>query len=375
MDQVYIAIIGAAGLIGIRHVSHVLSNPDTSLSSIVDPTPAGEALAKEKSIPHFPSVCSLLAARSTGHIRVDAAIIATPNHTHVPIGLELLAHDITILVEKPVSTSASAATDLLKAEAAAISRGSKARVLVGHHRRFNTYIRATKKLLATGKLGQVIAFQGTWALLKDLPYFNIGWRSQPGSGGPVLINLIHEVDNLRYLFGDITRVYVEKGGVPVRNLAVEETAVMTLRFQSGVVGTFLLSDTVASPYNWESATGENPHIPQAGQSVYTVFGTKGSVSVPEMRRWHYDSASALPGSNGEPGTTGSWNDTMEFDDSPKADIDDILPFDLQLAHLVDVVRGISEPNCSGSEGARDISVIEAVKKSMQTGLPVEVEHI
>ncbi|KAL7268281.1 hypothetical protein RUND412_009102 [Rhizina undulata] len=339
MVQVYIAIIGAADLIGIHHVTHVLSNPDTSLSPIVDPTPAGEALDKEKSIPHFPSVSSLLTTRSMVQIRVNAAIIATLNQTYFPIGLEL----------NPVLTSASSAADLLKADAAAISRGSKPRVLVGHQRRFHTYIRATKKLPTTGKLGQIfpISISG---------------------GGLVLINLIHEVDNFRCLFGDITRVYVEKGGVPVRNFAVEETAIMTLRFQSGVVRTFLLSDTVASPYNCESATGENPHIPQAGLSEYTVFGTKGSVSLPEMRRWHYDSASALPGSNGEPGTTGSWNDTMEFDDSTKEDVDDILPFHLQLEHLVDVVRGIVEPNCSGSEGGRDISVIEAVKKKYVHGL-------
>lgn len=64
----------------------------------------------------------------------------------------------------------------------------------------------------------------------------------------MLINMIHEIDNMRYLFGDIVRVYVEPG-ISTRGFDVEETAVMTLRFRSGTVGAFVLSDAVASSYN------------------------------------------------------------------------------------------------------------------------------
>jgi predicted dehydrogenase len=344
-------------------VQHVLSEPSTILSCIVDPTPAGAALAESLSIPNYDSLSSLLTARTAGQVSVDAAIVATPNTTHVPLGILCVDADITALVEKPISVDGASAISLLRAAESAKARGSSARVLAGHHRRHNPYIRATKKAVSSGVLGRVLAFQGVWALLKEAAYFDVEWRKQEGSGGPILINMIHEIDNLRYLFGDVVSVFVERGEV-TRGHPVEETIAMTLRFDSGIVGTFVCSDAVASPYNWESASGENPLIPKTGQAVYTILGTKGSLSVPEMRRWHYD---LLAGK-------GCWTTSIEFDDALKAEIDDVPPFTLQLRDLVAVHRGEKEPTCSVEEGAKSLFVVEAITKSMRTRQVVEVER-
>lgn len=334
----------------------------TTLCCIVDPTPAGAALAAELQIPNYPSVEALVAARNAGSLTVDAAIVATPNTTHVPLGLLCIDNDISALVEKPISIDGASAISLLRAAERAQARGSTARVLVGHHRRHNPYIRATKKALDAGVLGRPVAFSGAWTLLKDAKYFDVEWRRKNGSGGPILINMIHEIDNLRYLFGDVERVYVERGK-ETRGYEVEETIVMTLRFVCGLVGTFVLSDAVASPYNWESASGENPLIPKTGQAVYTIMGTRGSMTVPELRRWHYDGQ----------GAEGSWLTPMAIDDSLKSEIDDVPPFTLQLRDLVAVQRGEKEPTCSGVEGCKSLFVVEAITKSMETGVPVMVE--
>lgn len=64
---------------------------------------------------------------------------------------------------------------------------------------------------------------------------------------------------------------------------------MTLRFEAGIVGTFIISDVCASPYNLGSTTGADPNVPPARQAVYTSLGTKDSLSLPELRRWHYGS--------------------------------------------------------------------------------------
>lgn len=189
-----------------------------------------------------------------------------------------------MLGEKPIATEIASARELVRVGEEV--RGTSSRILVGHHRRFNSYIRAAKRAVSGGVLGKIIAFHGTWALLKPLDYFDIEWRRQVGSGGPLLTNMIHEIDYLRYLFGDIVRVYVEPG-TPTRRFEVEETVVMTLRMQSGAVGTFVLSDAVVSPYSWEGATGENPTVSATGLSVYTILGTKGSLSLPELRLWKY----------------------------------------------------------------------------------------
>ncbi|ODQ55848.1 NAD(P)-binding protein [Saitoella complicata NRRL Y-17804] len=353
-QPVHIAVIGAAGLIGLRHVSHILSEPSTHLTAILDPTPAGQTLASTHSIPNSPTLDALLDAMKTGEVRVDAAIVATPNHTHVEIGMALVEAGITVLVEKPISTDTESARKLVEAS----KKNGSGKLLVGHHRRFNPYLRAAKKCMTSNSLGRIIAVQGTWALLKDVEYFKLGaWRTKKGQGGPVLINMIHEVDNLLYLFGDITRVYVEKGE-NTRDHECEETAAMTLKFKSGAVGTFLLSDAVASPYNWESATGENPAIPAQHQCVYTIMGTEGSISLPELKRWYY--------------TGGSWTTPFLSDMSLREEVDDVPPFTLQLRNLVGVHRGEEEPMCSGDEGYKDLVVIEAIVESMETGKPVDI---
>ncbi|KAA8905670.1 putative quinate utilization oxidoreductase QutH [Sphaerosporella brunnea] len=369
LPPVNITVIGATGLIGRRHVSHIISEPSTRLTCIVEPTSAGAQLAEELSIPHYPSLESLLLAVGANEVQVDAAIIATPNATHVPLGILCVKHGLTCLIEKPLAVDAASAKALLQAmQAGAAGVGANgAKVLTGHHRRHNSYIRAAKAALDTGVLGEVIAFQGVWALLKDLPYFNdFAWRRTKGSGGPVLINLIHEVDNLRYLFGDVERVFAEKGP-HTRGFEVEETVAVTLRFCGGLVGTFVLSDAVASPWNWEMATGENPLIEKTAQTVYTIMGTKGSLSLPEMRLWTYE---------GEAGNVGSsWLGKLKMDEALRTQIDDEMPFARQLRDLVDVHRGVKEPVCGALEGARSLAVVEAVIKSLESGMPVEIEKI
>lgn len=69
----------------------------------------------------------------------------------------------------------------------------------------------------------------------------------------ILINLVHDLDLMRYLFGDIVRVYCENG-ISTRSFSVEETGALTIKFASGTVGTFIFSDAAASPHNFEGAS-------------------------------------------------------------------------------------------------------------------------
>lgn len=77
-----IAVIGA-GLIGKRHIDHIVSEPLTHLAAIVEPTPAGKELAAKHGVPCYASVTELIAARDANEVQVDAAIVGTPTHTCV----------------------------------------------------------------------------------------------------------------------------------------------------------------------------------------------------------------------------------------------------------------------------------------------------
>ncbi|CDM30457.1 hypothetical protein DTO013E5_2585 [Penicillium roqueforti] len=360
--SVKVAIIGA-GLIGPRHAQSVISNPSTELIALVDPMPAGEATASSLKTNYYPSVASLLASPH----RPDAAIVCTPNHTHVPVAKELLAGGIHVLLEKPVSDTLETGRSLL--EFAQAPERAHLKLLVGHHRRFNPYVRATKAALDAGSLGRPIAINGLWTLFKPDPYFAppTDWRASNERGGGVIpINLVHDIDLMHHFFGPIVRVTAERT-LPQRPSPphnADEGAALTLRFASGVVGTFLVCDATPSPHNFETGTGENPLIPRTttgGDSdFYRIFGSDASLSVPDLTRWSYDASPEK-----------SWNSPLTVERIPLPD--DKAPFDLQLAHFVDVINGDAAPSCTGEEGLRALIVCEAVQKAMWSGQPVDID--
>jgi len=108
---------------------------------------------------------------------------------------------VHILIEKPVTDTIESATALM---AEACKRGIKS--LVGHHRRHHLQVRTLKELLGEGRIGDVVGVSAIWATHKPADYFKIApWRTEPG-GGPILINLIHEIDFLRFTVGEIAAV-------------------------------------------------------------------------------------------------------------------------------------------------------------------------
>ncbi|RAL14108.1 Gfo/Idh/MocA family protein [Aspergillus homomorphus CBS 101889] len=355
-------IIVGAGLIGPRHAQTVQANAATHLLALIDPSPNAAQTASTLQTAYFPSVAALLASPSTPH--PDAAIVCTPNHTHIPIAEELLARGIHVLLEKPISDDPATARALLSK-----LTPSSPKLLIGHHRRFNPYIAATKQLLSANALGPLIALNGLWTLYKPDTYFAPpgDWRRSTATGGGVLaINLIHDIDLLHYLFGPITRVFGERTRAtrPAPPHDAEEGAAVTLRFASGVVGTFLVCDATPAPWSFEAGTGENPLIPRVdgpgGEGFYRIFGERGSLSVPDMRRWSYEGRAQR-----------SWNEELVVE---RVEVDTgKTPFALQLEHFVDVVGGRAEPVCSGEEGLRALVVVEAIAKALRTGQVVDIE--
>ncbi|KAL5331815.1 hypothetical protein ACEPPN_001353 [Leptodophora sp. 'Broadleaf-Isolate-01'] len=353
-QKLNIILIGG-GLIGPRHALSINSNPSLHLLALIDPAPHGPQTASSLSTLHFSSLTSHLTSLSSTTPKPDAAIICTPNHTHVPIALQLIAAGIHILIEKPISTSIPEGIQLISA-----AREKGVRVLAGHHRRFNPYLLAAKRTLDAKTLGKVIAVQGTWCLLKPSSYFNNGgeWRRSSESGGVILINLVHELDLLQYLLGPIVCVSATETA-KTRGFDAEEGAAVIMKFESGVVGTFLVGDSTPSPWNFEGGTGENPMVPRVeeGEGVggfYRIMGTEGSLSVPDLRVWR-----------------GEWDQVLKKEEVRVQE--GRVPFDDQMEHFRSVVREGVKPMCSAEEALSAMVVCEAVKVAMRTGMWVDIE--
>ena len=344
-------------MIGRRHIELIAANPQTRLSAVVDPTPAAMAFAASLNVPHFNSLDDMFAQQRT--LKTDGVILATPNHLHVPGALTCAQHGVPALIEKPVADTLASGRQLLDALAT-----RNVPMLVGHHRRYSSTLQAARQAISSGQLGRIVTVMGSAQFYKPDSYFAKGaWRSQPG-GGPILINLIHEMDNLRFLCGEVASVHATASSA-VRQFAVEDTAVMTLTFASGALGTFTLSDTVAAPRSWEQTSGENTAYSRSPtEDCYFVAGTKGSLAVPTMRTWQY----AVQADGTEPGW---WTPFVEG----QLHVNAVDPLAAQLDHFFDVIAGHAKPVVGVEDAMLSLLTVEAVRQSIATGHTVFLKDL
>ncbi|KAB5554739.1 hypothetical protein GE09DRAFT_1222213 [Coniochaeta sp. 2T2.1] len=180
----------------------------------------------------------------------------TPQRYHgAGNGDELADAGVHILIEKPFCHHVATGKDLVK-YIQQVSKKTGVKTLVGHHRRFTTYAVATGKAISSSSLGRAIAVNGLLMVGKHDSYYDEAfWRRDKSAGGPLMINLVHDMDLLHLFLGPIERVQTEKV-VSCRGYEAEEGGAVTFKFRSGAVGTFLFCDNAPSPYGWEFGTGD-----------------------------------------------------------------------------------------------------------------------
>lgn len=349
MDRVRLAVLGA-GQIGRRHAEHVAAAPEAELVAVVARSQAGGDLAARHGARWFRDTASMLAA-----CRPDGVIVATPNQVHAEHGLQAVAAGVAALVEKPLADDVAAASRLVEAaEAAGVP------LLTGHHRRHSPLVARAKEIVAAGRLGTIRSVHATCWFYKPDSYFDMPWRRERGAG-PILLNLIHDVDTLRHLCGEVAAVHALESNAH-RGHAAEETGAVVLRFAGGALGTLTVSDAVVSPWSWELTSGENPAYPRNDQTYLQIGGTHGSLALPALDLWTHE---------GER----SWWSPMRRERVARENADADAEGDalaLQVRQFCRVIRGEEAPLVSGREGLNTLRVVEAIKRSAATGRMVEL---
>ncbi len=336
-----IGLIGAGG-IGRMHVERALGSADVAITAIADPTESARAFAASVNIPCYASHAEML-----GKAKVNAVIVATPNHLHVAQGLDCIARGLVTLIEKPIADNVADARRLCDAAITA-----NVPLLTGHHRRHNPIIRRAKQLVADGVLGRPVTANAMATWLKPDSYYDLAWRREPG-GGPVMINLIHDIDLLRHLLGDISRVQAITAN-NVRGFVVEDTAAVLLQFANGALGTVTLSDTAAAPWNWDLGAGEAAHYPRQEIDSHYLTGTEGALTLPRLEIWRYRGARG-------------WHEPLSMERTFVHHAD---PYNEQLRHLRAVVEGREVPLCSGVDGLKTLAATRAVLEAAAQGKAV-----
>ena len=316
-------LVMGGGLIGMRHCTAIAAHPHVELAGLVDPNPA---LIAPDGAPRFSDIADV-------DVSVDGVVIATPTGLHADHAEACGARGWPMLIEKPV---AGTRADAIRVEAVA----QKTPVLIGHHRRYHASLGALKEAVGS-RIGTPVTATLIWAMRKPDPYFEGNWRSAGGS--PVMINLVHDIDVLRFVMGEISDL-VALPGARLRGSERIESGAIALRFASGATGTISFADTAPSPWGFEAGTGENPNIGTTAQDMMWITGTRGGVSFPSLTLWSGTEWShpATPKALGAAAT---------------------IPLDKQLDHFIDVTKGAA-PHITAQDGARTLDVALRIEDAL-----------
>ena len=340
------AVVGY-GLVGRRHVDVIIRSPKAELAAIVDTSPANKAAAMDHGVPVYADLVEMINAESP-----DGVILATPTPLHIEQGLACIGAGCPTLIEKPIAVSSNEARLLTDA-------ADKAGVplLVGHHRRHNGMVRAAKSAIESGIIGDIRAVQATcWFFKPDYYFEEAPWRTKKGAG-PISVNLVHDVDLLRHFCGEV--VSVNAVAAPSRRgFENEDLATAVLVFSSGTIATISVSDSIVAPWSWELTARENPAYPATSESCYLIGGSKGGLSLPDLRVWQHEQ---------QP----DWWTPISANNL-RCTTDD--PLVVQMEHFVEVINGRQKPLVTGWEGLKSLEVVEAITRSSQLGREVSISE-
>lgn len=342
-------VVVGPGLIGKKHIALIQANPEAKLISIVAPDhQQNHEIARDEGVPLFHSL-----SQCEQELEIDAVIISSPNEFHFEQALWCIERNIPVLIEKPVTVSIEEALQLNE-----VAKSKNAKVLVGHHRAYSTLLAFAQDIIESGRLGRLVSFVGGAQFYKPEKYFQDGaWRANLG-GGPILINMIHEVGNMRALIGEIVEVQA-MASTEIRQFPVEDTVVMSLRFDNGVLGTFILSDAAASPMSWEQTARENPAYPSYRDvDCYTISGTRGTLGFPTMR------LKVFP-----PESESNWWMPMIEE---KFHVKNEDPLERQLRHFIDLISGRQSAKVSVEDGYKNLLAIKAIQDAIKYGHSIKV---
>ncbi len=319
-------LVAGLGLIGARHAQMIAEADTCELVGVIDP----DASLNKFGAPCFPSLEAV-------DVEADGVVLATPTPMHVAHAEIAASRGWHMLIEKPVAdTPDGVARITAAAEAAGV------RTLVGHHRRHHKSLQKLREIVSND-IGQPVLASCLWSVRKPDAYFEGNWRDG-AAGSPVMINMVHDIDVLRFVMGDVCDVGA-MGAAPLRNAGRAESGVISLRFTSGALGTIAFADCAPSPWGFEAGTRENPNIAGTGEDFLFISGSEGAVSFPSLTVW---------------GGSVDWGKSVV---AQAREVEDTVPLRAQLDQFVAVIGG-AEPVITAADAGETLRVALQVQAAI-----------
>jgi predicted dehydrogenase len=216
-----IGILGF-GYTGRLHLKAWQQTPAADVIAVADTSPQARAQIPA-SIAALASYDELLA------LRPDAVSICLPTALHHAATLDAVATGSHVLLEKPIAATLAQACEMMAAASA-----SRKTLFVGMTHRFYPEIRAARKLVADGAIGDIVFVRD--CILEHFGFIESpGWYLDPAAagGGTMLSSGIHLVDRVLWFLQEMADSVNAAGGSRFLKQPVEDAAQMFLRFPSG----------------------------------------------------------------------------------------------------------------------------------------------
>ena len=273
------------------------------------------------------------------------AVIASPATLHIETAQRLAESGVHVLIEKPISDSINGLSRLITT-----CKNNNIVLATGYNLRFSPSLIQYKGYIDQGIIGKVLSvhcevgqYLPTWRPTSD---YRQGVSSRLELGGGVLLELSHELDYLRLIFGDVQWVRAKLSKQSGLEIDVEDSAYLTLGFIPDVEGSQLIG--VA---NLDFIRHDNTRI-------CTAIGENGSL------RWNGISGDVDLFQEGARDWTKLYNHLP-------------IPDETYFAEWIDFLESIKSkrmPFVTGVDGLRVLEIIEAARISSETGIQVKVIH-
>lgn len=135
---------------------------------------------------------------------IDAVVLALPHHLHVKYAIRAMENGKHVLIEKPMACNVAECEEMNKT-----ARKTGKTLMVAQNWRYTPWCNAVKKIVDAGELGTVRMIKSEWLLNihGNKPQSNWIYDGELAGGGAVISLASHNLDFLRFLFGEVKTVY------------------------------------------------------------------------------------------------------------------------------------------------------------------------
>lgn len=343
--RIRFAVVGC-GRIAASHFAAVEKNgADAETVAVCDVDPdALQAAVERTGTRGFATLDSLLREADP---RPDVVVLATPSGLHPAQAVQAAEAGFHVMTEKPMATRWQ---DGLRMVDACDQAG--VRLFVVKQNRRNPTLQMLKKAVVGGRFGRIysVAVNVFWSRPQAY-YDSAAWRGTwEFDGGAFMNQASHYVDLLDWLIGPIESVQAMTATL-ARNIEVEDSGVMLVKWRSGALGTVNVS-MLTYPKNFEGSI--------------TILGEKGTVriggvAVNEVQHWEF----AEPQPEDEEIGQASYETTSVYG----------IGHPLYYRNVIATLRGEAEAETNGREGLRSLEILIAAYLSARDGhrvnLPLE----